>query len=847
MPSSLFTAILTFIIWTLSIFPAAFTNPQPVRPATPTLSPSNGVIEYKNRSLKNSPSLTVILRGLTLSAVNPKQNISRFVDWYVGNYTFGHSMIVVLGDFHIGGILQYPLQFNSTHGTWPGTGWTLNQLETLTEQFHAHGWKVWWGGTAIAWNGQWEYNYITQQHPELAFCDANGYRANNINGGDPAGNTPGNKTVGYNCLIPDFWAKYATADTALNISAGLRLIDVISTRLGQIIAAGLTFDGWYPSDGWNGFNMQGYNFPGGTNPARSYSFSLQEESEWATDSVSGFGLSSIGQPSGWNSWNMTQRANWVLNSKTASTAWHEWWCYRFSKMYLQIKNAIVDNNPSHQDFYTMIGADGSDQWTSGNLGGAGLLNFTMVANDQSIDRFVVDPENIWYATPKYSEMPKEDAYVAGLVRSKDVRLTPLIGIQETSWYDKQTAVPEWNLKQQYLAQVQNYVWFNGVRYPACNTTNFCLQYPPAKPPSGEDIDWATSSWNNTAVHNLFNWIDSLQSLYTDATPLYLGPTQVNPYIYDGWSGNPCVEGINYTIAQWADIVNLHESASYINSEMGTIYLDEINLAESSPNRLSQDQEDEILQMFTGNLLNIIVGYGNGAGIPYAFISSMFSKGNEALTQTTLGLTYSAGTANSAAILSSSQISDPYANSIVSNYYGTSWTIYNRWYGEYTNPSPSSFVPIAEYSDGTIALGIKYGAATGRFLYMNNWCQPGGTQVTNNYQQLIPTQVINSAIYWASDSPIISSNSLLDYKVFMAADGSIFIPAMNHNCTSYSSANGQPVFSTLQIDPQSLGLGNILDYDIYWQSNPSTLLHAFSWNNVPVTLLNMADVLVITPK
>jgi hypothetical protein len=758
-------------------------------------------------------------------------------------------MIVVLGDFHIGGILQYPDQFNFTSGTWPGTGWTFNQLETLINQFHAHGWKVWWGGTAIAWNGQWEYNYITQQHPELAFCDANGYRADNINGGDPAGNTPGNKTVGYNCLIPDFWAKYTTADTALNIPAGSRLIDVISTRLGQMIAAGLTFDGWYPSDGWNGFNMQGYNFPDGTNPADSYSFSLQEENEWATDSVSGFGLTSIGQPSGWPSWNMTQRANWVLNNNTASATWHEWWCYRFSKMYLQIKNAIVNNNPLPQDFYTMIGADGSDQWTSGNLGGSGLLNFTMVANDQSIDRFDVDPENVWYASPKYSEMPKEDAYVAGLVKSKDVRLTPLIGIQETSWYDDQVAVPEWNLEQQYLAQVQNYVWFSGIRYPACNTTDFCLQYPPANAPSGEGVDWATSSWNNTAVHNLFNWIDSLQSLYTNAAPLYLGPTVVNPYTYDGWSGNPCVEGINYTIAQWADIVNLHESTSYVNSEMGTICLDETSLGESAwyGQALTLAQENEILQMFTNGSLNIIVGDFGGPASPTQEISSIFSNGDETSIQITLGLTHSAGSSASASILSSSEISDLYANSIVSNYCGTSWNSYPGWYGVYTNSTSSSFVAIAKYSDGRIAFGIKYGATTGRFLYMNNWCIGGGTERSPQYGALIPTQVVNNAIYWVSDSPVISSNSLLDFKVFAAADGGIFIPMMNHNFTTYSSTGEQSISSNLQIDAMSLGLGSISNYRVCWQSDPSNTWIPTSWGQMNVTLHDGANILVISPK
>ena len=60
-------------------------------------------------------------------------------------------------------------------------------------------------------------------------------------------------------------------------------------------------------------------------------------------------------------------------------------------------------------------------------------------------------------------MPKTAAYSAALVKAKDARLTTGIGIQMTSYGDNCIAVPEWNLKQQYIAQAQNYVWYDGVR------------------------------------------------------------------------------------------------------------------------------------------------------------------------------------------------------------------------------------------------------------------------------------------------------------------------------------------------------------------------------------------------
>ena len=103
--------------------------------------------------------------------------------------------------------------------------------------------KVWWSSSGVAWHNQWLYNYVTKEHPELAFTDANGYTSNNAKPGQPYGNMPGNKSVSYNTLIPDFWANYTTPDTKLGIANNTRLIDVITGKLGKSYPRGFDLMG----------------------------------------------------------------------------------------------------------------------------------------------------------------------------------------------------------------------------------------------------------------------------------------------------------------------------------------------------------------------------------------------------------------------------------------------------------------------------------------------------------------------------------------------------------------------------------------------------------------------------
>lgn len=245
---------------------------------------SNGQITQNS-----STQLTIILRNICITTINPNNiDINSWVDNYIANHNYATA--VTLSDMHQYGIWWYGYSFSKTSGIW--MGWTYQQLKTMIDRFHYNGWKVGLESTGVAWNNQEEYNYITEKHPELAFTDGNGLRATGID--NTAKST---KNPGYNRVIPDFFAKFATNDPVNNIPIGTRLIDLYTTRLEQMIDEGLEWDFWFGTDGWNGFNIQGYTWSS-INPEYCYSFSEQEMEEWANTvsfetSSSVIGLNSV--------------------------------------------------------------------------------------------------------------------------------------------------------------------------------------------------------------------------------------------------------------------------------------------------------------------------------------------------------------------------------------------------------------------------------------------------------------------------------------------------------------------------------------------------------------------------
>lgn len=233
---------------------------------TPLAVPSNGMITHANPI-----SLTVILRQLWTADIGT-HNINGWVDSYVLNH--GYATAVCLVDMHQYGIWWYGYSFSKTNGTWMGL--TFAQLKSVIDRFHYHGWKVGLSSTAIAWTGQEEYNYITTLHPELAFTDANGMRACGVSNA-----TLMEKNPGYNCVIPDPFAEFTTPDPVNNITAGTRLVDLYTARLTQMIKDGLQWDFWFGTDGWNGYNVQGYSWEN-SNPSYCYSFSPNEIDAFAS-------------------------------------------------------------------------------------------------------------------------------------------------------------------------------------------------------------------------------------------------------------------------------------------------------------------------------------------------------------------------------------------------------------------------------------------------------------------------------------------------------------------------------------------------------------------------------------
>jgi hypothetical protein len=259
--------VFTIIAVCICITSNLFINPVNSATTATAIIQTNGTI-----SQNTSKELTVILRGICITNLNPNtMNIATWVDNYVSIHSYATA--VTLSDMHHYGIWWYGYNFSETQGTW--MGWTFGQLKTIIDRFHYHGWHVGLETTGVAWTDQEEYNYITKLHPELAYTDANGYRATGI---DNATNLT--KNPGYNNVIPDFLAKFATDDPVNNITAGTRLIDLYNQRLSQMIQEGLEWDFWYGTDGWNGFTNQGYYWNSKT-ASSCYSFSLQEENEYA--------------------------------------------------------------------------------------------------------------------------------------------------------------------------------------------------------------------------------------------------------------------------------------------------------------------------------------------------------------------------------------------------------------------------------------------------------------------------------------------------------------------------------------------------------------------------------------
>ena len=770
---------------------------------------TNYYISLRSTGEVKSTDLTVVQRHIRLDGLSPSMNITGFVDNWVKNYSYGDTNIICLYcNDPIQHIVAYGYNFSKTSGTWDG--WTFNQLKTLIDRFHYHGWKVVHETTSVSFDHEGG-KYIKTKHPELTFTNALGKRA----GIDFSSGGWG--------FAYDWWAKYATADTYLNISAGTRLLDIYTQRFKQMMQDGLIWDGWFGTDGWNARSVtHGILF--GNNweislpaPESHYSFSSSEIEDWTI-------WTKVTLSPTWNTMNNTERANWIRSNATVAENWFEFWLEKQAKLLSQIRTTARTVNP---DFFIINTVDVDSEWAGGH-GRTGLLDFPTLAKFNAVDYHYIDTESTgniggpWqddFNLQKYAELGKIQAYTAALLRTKDPFAVPLIGLQVR--YGSAN-IPNWVNKMEYLAQAQSYVWVNGTRYRATDPTKIMIQYPKS---SADGYDSETKE--------LFGWIKLMLNLLNSESlkPIYLGPTYIIPFQP---AGSPMAWwGFNYTFAQWVDVLNIRNHPERINASMQTLFIDMIQLS-NAPHSTLLDTQSTILQMFTNGTLNVVAyshGYRPtfsstwGAGSSEDYARVIFHMGTESRGSSALSTVISG-------------IQEPFGIWIASGYEGQTFELGDP--GNYL--AGLGFVPVANFTDNRIALGIYYNSTSGRFVYGRRWSGAIGDKG-------LPRSVINKALYWGSGSPMNSSEPLLDYKVFRLSDGTVLIPMMNHkNLGGYDlSWQGESLPSTVSLDTYTLGLGNEIDYVMYWQSDSINAMTISDWGKISVNLQGMVDILVIAPK
>ena len=760
--------------------------------------PSQGTISYR--------SVTFIIRYVWIGAMKTAND----VDQYVAEHPWGNAIMLTDGSEGILNIVSYTgYDPSKAFGldNWGRVGITHAQLKEVIDRFHYHGWKVIYSAanTPTKTGTPWIWHYINDTHRELAFTSGNGKKV----GLEGADGDPSKK------LIPNLFGIYSTADIERNISVGERLIDVYTDRLRKMIQdRAFEWDGWFGVDGWIGFPggwsgqlwwLASTDDPWGkwigTGSNSSWvDASYQAIDEWGNSMYVPAGF----PPVGWESLSNTQRAWWIQHN--ANLEWWEYWMDCFARMYAQIRQVFVDTRPEEWYVGTILSVDTSSTWADNGINNpAGMINFTAFAKYNSADHYYVDCE--WA-----DELQgRRQAYVAGLIKSKNPEAHCIIG---SGLVLPKYNYPLWKRKQEILAQMQTYVWNNGTRYRAVDPTWILFWCP------------TNTSWSDENAHGqeLADWAKAMISLMAwNIEPVWLGPVDILPIYHRGNGlGYPSV---NFTFAQFADVLNIRDHPEYITPEWETVFLDAVG----SPGiGQASDCYDKILNLFSLNQLNVLYhGYGWDAN----FAKTIFGEG-EAECESAFNLTdQGVGTTTSVFVLNEDQVTDPYARWIASGYFGDSYNLDEVG----ALNAGSGFVPIISYEDGFIELGLFYNTTSGRFFYGRSWSSLSWTPEVR-----IPRAIINRGIYWVSECPINSSEPLLDLKIFKLDDGTIFITTMN------LKNFGLDIPSTMKIDAVELGLSDPSNYFVYWQSNREEI-SVSDWNNFSVTLSGGADILTIEPK
>jgi hypothetical protein len=775
-----------------------------------TLQSSGTITQGSSATSTGSAPLTVILRGICITDLNPNQmNISAWVDSYVANHSYANA--VTISDMHQYGIWWYGYSFSQTKGTW--MGWTFQQLETLIDRFHYDGWKVGLETTEIAWEGQQEYNYIETLHPELAFTNANGVSAA----------VTDNNT---NYIIPDPFAVFATPDPVNNITAGTRLIDLYTTRLTQMIKDGLSWDFWFGTDGWNGLNLEGYSWDS-SNPAACYSFSQEEINEWATSQ----GITSSSMVTIYNVLGVASPIPAYVNAEVSGTKYAAvFQCtatgtltalntFTYSPNGANVKLAIYSGTSTTpesllgQTNSVSVPASNTAKWYSSNLTSsvavtAGQDYWLSVEGSATIGLYysgvtetMVDNSNTFGAF--------SNPFGTATSSSTSVTIDAAYNNQTRSWGSISTTQQASLIINQYLnpwneywqgrfaqeyAQIKQ-AFINAGESP--NTFHVIGSADTSSVPDGGGNLSPAGMYNMTdmAQYNSLDYIYCDQEGASWGLGTYdLGPLQAfvgatikmqNPSL------NPIIglQPVNWLETPYP----LWEvEQEYLSQAVNYVWYNGIRYQVSVPN---------VIMMQYPNTTGWAGWSASDMNSLFSFINSTIASLQNA-NPVWLGPTYT---------IPDGYVGPNFAFTYM-NYSIAQWT----WADNYAYNTYNSEM-------GTVLSGATL-----------PW---SGT-----------TESIDNQMYSANNCPVVSSKSLIDLKIFQAANSNIIIPMTDQYDVGDSFTIPSSISTTLTINTTALGLTQpAQDYSVYWESAPNTLMPLSSSGSVTVTLNGGADVLVISPN
>jgi hypothetical protein len=743
------------------------------------------------------------------------------VDLWVQNYTWieGGAVLIDVEDpapilwFNQAGYGGY--KFNTTYGTWSACGWTFAQLEQLINRLHYWNVRAVLSITAICKNltgSNWSsniYNWAVSRN--LVFTHPDGTQFLSAEGGFSA--------------PLDWFANFSSNDSVSGATKGETVYQLFETRLGQMISAGLQWDGIFGSEGWGSVGSW-------TSTGNSFI-------DATPNAVNQWGNSTGYHPTlplSWSSKTFSQKVAWIQANYTVS--WAGYWGMRYARdLFKGVHDLVQSLRPAQWFVGDIFSPDSTwqDPTTGTTWSGWSIsvgYNSTWLAKycSSSTYLYFIDQETVGLGQlGQQAELGKYQAYVAASVKASSPSFHTIVGMQ----LHQNSLNPLWIAKQEWLAQAEDYVWVNGTRYRAVDPAVCMIQYPDNSTGGG---GYFRPIWNQ-----LFNWIKSMLYFMNSASPVYLGPTYFAGDRY--WSaGMWDWFNMNHTFSQWIFSPNYYNNPQYINSSMECLYLPFHTFNYFGDSSNPSGWQNVVLNSFAHVNMSVIFSIDSTTWSPSGSLGTgTFGSGaSEAASISAFRLQPATVTDTQIQVLSG--ITDPYAKWIASGYSGNTYSVSGLNLNSYK--ATSGYINIANFTTSQASsLGIYYNASTGRFFYMTG-------AFGFNQQVILPQEMVDKGIYWASYCPVNSSESLIDMTVFRdPSTGAIEIPMMNHGDMSSSSDIGTPISSTLNINSTALGLGSISNYVFYWASNyeGSNAMTFSSWNDVTITLQGMADILIITHK